>query len=363
MEKRLKFLATLSCVALVGAALVAVADAHIGVSHSPFTTDGPDLRSTSIDGEDVVFCFDEEVIGPVESAFGIRGYDSGTLAVADDVELDPDKNGCIRASFADKRALEEFTVGVALQSAVEDREGNESIIASAALGESEVEGAPGLTDAPNLTFNFKVDSIKFVLDEDMNCGAMGASAFGYYTDEGSSSTSYGTGIKDCDDDEAVIDFGSPVDDDLARVFIDPSNGGPPCAPAPSGACMGWEAEGDETDSPDLVDAERDHEDVTFSFDEDIDGAPDDSKFQVSTEDGTKETPTGGSCDIENNNRDVTCEFPAIEDAGSNEITLAGVGECAVMSDENTPECSTIGDASIETSGHAPGATDGPDLET
>jgi hypothetical protein len=243
---------------------------------------------------------------------------------------------------------------------VQDAQGAQNITASASLGESEVEGGPGITDAPNLQRSFKIDSIEFSLDENMNCGAMGASAFGYYREGGSSSVQYGSDVGDCDGNEAVIEFGAPVED-IARVFIDPTNGNEPCAPAPSGACAGFEAEGDDTEDPDLERAERDDETVTFKFDEDVTGTPDEDMFQVAAEDGTKFAPEAGSCDLAGDD-EVECDFPAIEDATEGDIVLAGVGSCAITADEDS-ECSTIGDASIDDSGHAPGFSDGPDLET
>ncbi|HYI45590.1 MAG TPA: hypothetical protein VE174_09080 [Actinomycetota bacterium] len=364
MKKHMvKWLALFSTVVLVAAALVGMASAHIGASHSPFTTEAPDLRSVSLDGNDVDFCFDEVIAGPQQLApgkFGMRGYNSATVAVGDDADIDNEDAKCVQVDFDDARPTEQFTIGVVLTAAVVDDQGKGNVVSSASLSDSKVDNGPGITDAPNLARSFKIDSIEFTLDEGMNCAAMGASAFGYYKDEGTSSTFYGTGVSDCDNDEAVIEFADPVED-IARVFVDPSNGNEPCAKAPATACIGWESEGDDTDDPDLEDAERNGENVTFSFDEDITGDPDEGRFQVAAEDGTKFAPEADSCEIENGD-EVTCEFPAIDDAGDGEIVLAGVGECAVDADGDG-ECSSIGDASMATSGHAPGFSDGPDLES
>ncbi|HWL65747.1 MAG TPA: hypothetical protein VNP73_07225, partial [Actinomycetota bacterium] len=99
----------------------------------------------------------------------------------------------------------------------------------------------------------------------------------------------------------------------------------------------------------------------FMFDEDIAGDPVEDQFQIVAEDGTKTLAAAGTCDIDNDS-DVTCDYPAIEDAGDNEIVVAGVGDCAVEADADA-ECNTVGDVPITDSLRAPGLSDAPDLES
>src|ERR687892_147086 len=66
------------CSVLIGAfGYTPSATAHIGASHAPFNSDRPDLLSASIDGTDVVACFDVDLDSIVdEERFRLVSYDS-----------------------------------------------------------------------------------------------------------------------------------------------------------------------------------------------------------------------------------------------------------------------------------------------
>ncbi|HYI45589.1 MAG TPA: hypothetical protein VE174_09075, partial [Actinomycetota bacterium] len=107
---------------LVASLAVAGADAHIGSSHSPYTTSGPDLVSVEIDGNRTDFCFDEAVTGPdpfVADRFTLRGYDSAIELVGDNVSTEA-RDNCVSVTFNAALPDRELTIGTVAAGAVED---------------------------------------------------------------------------------------------------------------------------------------------------------------------------------------------------------------------------------------------------
>jgi hypothetical protein len=339
------------------------------VSHAPFETEAPDLLSTSIEGEDVVYCFDEEI----QQVFGagnffLHTYDSAVQTSGTDVDLDQDE-ACVRAAFAGSDLdLVDYTIAGVLDSAVQDQDTDGNYEATAALEGIELDDPDGDTQAPELIDfeeNEPDDQITYEFDENVedNCPT-DASSFGYYLDDGENGgRNIGTSISGCDEREVTVNF--TVVDDLARVFVDTdgddggSGGDEPCNADPAGgACTQYAGAGSNTDDPDLTGARRsDDDEWTFEFDEELSGV-DPSRFRVRAEDGTSYTPTGCSVDA----HEVVCTFPALELALETEIVSAVADDGATGADD-TGDDNTVGDADLSDTGLESGASDGPDLES
>ncbi|MEA2446803.1 MAG: serralysin [Actinomycetota bacterium] len=364
-----------AAVGLILGALGAGATAHIGSSHSPFATNRPDLTSVKIDAGEVDFCFDEEVLGPLTSGdFSLVGYDSTTEAQGDSAKLDATQNNCIQVDFAGARAEALFTIGLVDAGAVKSRAGTENLEASASLTGSTASGGGGHTTAPNLV-DYDVDDasdeITYTFDQDVVCPGAPPPAFfgsfGFYRQAGQGGIGGredGDSIADCDDDEVTVGFNAPGVDNVERVFVDGGGTGPCGLPSDTGpgACAHYEGQGDgETDSPDLVDANRTGDDqVTFTFDQDATVNSDD-EFYVYAEDGAGFFGTTGSCDVDND--EIECDFVGIEDAADAELVLAGVNDGATDDVADPTLSNTVGSVPLGSGLVASGASDAPDLET
>jgi len=385
-SKFLAWVSAVSAVALVSGILVVTANAHIGASHSPFTTDGPDLRSASVVSDDTVdYCFDEEVAEEgVPADYDLGGYDDGQALGATDVELGS-LDDCIEVTFdpTSDQDIRNYTIAMVADDSVEDRGGDTSVEGTVELDGSTAPGDGGQTStAPNLTgFDAQGNNqIAFTFDEPVDCGILttagDAATFIMYEDDGAIEP--GDAITDCDGQTVDVQFSAgtapPDVDDAERVAISNEFGGTGdvCDPDPGDdGCLEEEseAEGNEIDDhPDLTDVERtDDNQWLFTFDEDLDDTTITSNaFFIVEEDGTEHVADVGTCDTDNDN-DVECTFddPGIEDAADSELPYGSVDDCAVLSDVTTPpgECSTAGDAPAASTGEEPGLTDGPDLET
>ena len=356
MSRSIRVLASLGALVLVAGVVVVTANAHIGSSHRPFTTEGPDLLSAEIDDETVVYCFDQEVTDITdETQFHLRGYDSALEADSDSADL-AEEEECVEVEFDDvDRDLSAFTIATIEDETVEDRSDEDNVETAVLLEGSDAGEEEGRTDAPNLE-EFEADdddeTITYTFDEDVDCTTVDEADFGFYTEDGDQ---FDAGTEDeCDDNEVTIEFtGDPVDD-AERAYV---QAGAVTGADPSTTAVGFESEGEETDAPDLESAERtDDDEVTFFFDEDVEDATE-ALFHVYAEDGTEFDTT--TCDEDD--EEVECSFDDIEDAEDTEIVLAGIDHGAVTDDAATDD-STVGDASLGESGAAPGFTDGPDLE-
>jgi len=356
MNRSVKWLASLGALVLIAGVVVVNANAHIGASHRPFETEGPDLLTAEIDDDQVVYCFDQEVTDVSDEAgFHLRGYNSVTEATSDSADL-AEEEECVEVEFDDTdRDISEFTVGSIDEDTVEDRSDESNVESAVTLTGSDATEEEGRTDAPNLE-EFEADdddeTITYTFDEDVDCTAVDEADFGFYTEDGDQ---FDAGTEEeCDDNEVTIGFAADPVDDAERAYVETAG---VTGEDPSAAPVGFESEGEETDAPDLDSAERsDDDEVTFFFDEDVEGA-DETLFHVYAEDGTEYDTA--SCD--ESDEEVECSFDDIEDAEDTEIVLAGVGDAAVTDDAATDD-STVGDAALGESGVAPGFTDGPDLE-
>jgi len=387
-SKFLAWVSAVSAVALVSGVLVLSANAHIGASHSPFTTDGPDLRSASVTGDDTVdFCFDEEVADEGDIGdYDLGGYDEGQDLDATDVDLGS-ADECVEVTFdpVGDQDIRNYTIAMVADDSVEDRAGDTSVEGTVELDGSTAPGGGQTSTAPNLTgFDAQGNNqIAYSFDEPVDCTAASgiavgnagdAANFGFYDDDGAMFIA--NDVMDCDGNQVDVEFGGGVPppdvDDAERAFVADEFGGSGdvCDPdAGDDGCLEEEseAEGNEIDDhPDLTDVERtDDNQWLFTFDEDLDDTSISSdSFYIVEEDGQEHQADAGTCDTDADN-DVECTFddPGIEDSADSELPYGAVDDCAVLSDATPTECSTAGDAEASETGETPGLTDGPDLET
>ena len=374
-QRFLKWTTVVGAIALVSGSVVLSANAHIGASHSPFTTEGPDIRTATIDGDDISFCFDEEVsaIPGAASAFQVEGYDSSAEVDGTSKNLGS-ADECVEIGFphtATDEDLVVFTIASLDAGAVEDRSGNENIESSVALEGGTRADPESTTDAPNL-IEFEVDDgsdrITYIFDQNVTCAVNGQN-FGFYTAAGNPDTATPGGgredgqaaVVDCDPEgEVEVQFdGTPGVNDADRVFVEEAA---ICGVGVSaGKCNAPEAEGGTTDDPDLTGAERtDDDEWTWHFDEEVD-TPVQTNFFLVGPDGTL-NPVTGACSVEDDT-DVACTFPNLKDVADEEIALATVKDGGVTDDDATAEANTIGDVTLNAAVSEEGLSDGPDLET
>jgi hypothetical protein len=173
---------------------------------------------------------------------------------------------------------------------------------------------------------------------------------------------------ECDDNEVVVPFDGFDVDDAERFFVefaDVTRESDGMANTSGNETIDDQVEaiGDNTNGPDLIDAEREDEDEwTYTFDENVTNC-DAGMFELSEEDGfTYYGDTGEGCDISGDEVTITFIDTGIEDSEDFELVEAGVEEGAVQSSDDN-EDNTIGSAAVGTSAAAPGFTDGPDLES
>jgi hypothetical protein len=459
-NKFLAVVSAVSAVALVSGILVVTANAHIGASHSPYNTDGPDLISATVTGDETVsYCFDEDVADEDANddvtQYELRGFGSDQVVSADDSDLGT-ADECVDISFdtPQDKDVEDYTVALIEAGEAETRDGDASVAGAVALTGSTApgeetpfaghDGAPNLTD---WTAHTGSNTISYTFDETLDCDALtndasldddtDAENFGFYEEDeatGGAATNedvatnedpeiaLGDNVVDCDDNEVEVQFsiaGGPlveatgdtdklgdraIDDngganedvgDAEKVWVsgnsahdvgffgdDSATGataasGDVCDPdTDDDECLDTEMESsdeDINDAPDLTDVERtDDTAVTYTFDENIDdtsSAIEDDLFYIAYEDGFQTFAVDLDCDADG--KTVECDFKAsgpsnLDEIEDNEIPIAGVGDCAVHTDDSNPEdeeaCSTIGAAPLTESTEDAGFTDAPDLE-
>jgi len=392
-NKFLAVVSAISAVALVSGILVVTANAHIGASHSPYDTTGPDLVSATLDGRDgVTYCFDDDVAqeGTTGNYF-ISGYDSDGELFADDVDLGS-TDECVDVTFDTNTAndtIEDFTVaGVETGDDIENRagdpgpEGQQVVALDDSLAPDSAEANSGTsTAAPDLV-SFEVhdgaDTISYFFDENLLCdGGEDWTSFGFYDEDfddpntgtpnsSDSAPQYGDSIETCDGNELEVGFTGTDVTEAEKVFMDESGNG--CPAYDYWNCTDLQAEGQVDGIPDLTDVERTDDDTwTYSFDEDIHddtGDIDNTKFWLTAEDGSQTSAT--DCDADESNT-VECSFDGDEYSESLDSEFPGgsVDECAVVTDEDATTdqgCNTVGDAPAALSDEGSGNTDAPDLE-
>jgi len=245
-NKFLAWVSAVSAVALVSGILIVSANAHIGASHSPFDTDGPDLVSASVSGDDEVkFCFDEEVAeedaNTDETQYELRGFDSEQIIEADSLDLGAEDE-CIDVTFSPPgdQEVSAYTVALIEKEEVEDRGGDTApagavqLDGSVAPGEGPGSTGSGASDAaPNLTdwtAHAGTNTISYFFDEVVDCALLNDDAagadddadgdnFGFYEEDeatGGTAESTATGedpeialgddILDCDGNEVEVQF-------------------------------------------------------------------------------------------------------------------------------------------------------------
>lgn len=333
-SKFLTWVSALGAVALVSGALVVSANAHIGADHSPYNTDGPDLRSATVTGDtDVEYCFDDEVAEEDANAVGdyeLRGFDSDQRLDAIDVDLGSEDE-CVDVTFDPPNDMEvaEYTIATVEAEQVETRGGDVAPKGAVGLTGSTAPGTGSdvTSAAPNLTTwteHSATQTISYFFDESVDCDQLtdpagddddDAENFGFYQeDEGTAAgiedmndrnaeVSIGDSIIDCDDNEVEVQFsaddpeaigGAPLDDvdqnpnggedveDAEKVFVSDSfsSAGEVCdndsqnGGDADDACLDREDESSEEsidDAPDLEDIERtDDTQFTYTFDEEVD---------------------------------------------------------------------------------------------
>lgn len=385
-SKFLSWVSALSAVALVSGALVVTASAHIGASHTPLFTDGPDLVSATLDGDDVDYCFDEEIgREPTDAGdFFLAGYDSETEAAGDSVDFDDDDENCVQVGFGAAVEREEnFTVAGVEEDAVETRTTNDiNPQGTVELLGSTATGGEGRTVAPNLVDfddDEQADEIAYNFDEPIDCesittGGLDSENFGYY-DTNNDTIRQGTTIEECDDEngEVVVGFAGGVLNAERVWVVRPGTNAitatnddiceeDPITTGSGDGCVNIEGiGGDVNDSPDLTDVTRTDEDEwTYSFDQDVDpAAVTTARFHLYEEDGTEHTANGCTEDEEDT---VVCDYTTTEDdAVDGEYPLAAV-EHGAVEDDATAEVGTAGSVGVASSLEDGGLTDGPDLE-
>jgi hypothetical protein len=389
----LAVVSAISAVALVSGILVVTANAHIGASHSPYETTGPDLVSATLDGRDgVTYCFDDNVAEEgTAGEYFVTGYDADGSLYADDVDLGT-TDECVDATFDTGTAndtIEDFTVaGVDTGDEIENRAGDPGVEAvqvvalDDSLAPDSAEANNGTsTAAPDLV-SFEVhdgaDTISYFFDENLSCdGSEDESLFGFYDsdfddpntgtpDANNTAPEYGDSIETCDENELEVGFTGTDVTDAEKVFYDESGNGDPAYDYYNNSDL--QAEGQVDGIPDLTDVERTDDDTwTYSFDEDIhdDSADIDfTKFWLTNEDGSQSQ--ADDCDADESNT-VECSFDGDEYSESQdfEFPSGSVDECAVVNDEDLAAdqgCNTVGDAPAAVSDEGSGNTDAPDLE-
>ena len=372
----MKWVAALSAVALVSGVLSISANAQIGASGSPLDTVAPDLRSVTLDGDEVSVCFDEQVTDAGGGGAYLQGYNDEMIWDITSLDEDEDNDDCLIGDVDDDINPEEATIGVVEEGVAEDRQSNENTQNSAELAGSEAEGGEGLTTGPDLIevdINEGQDEIEYVFDEDCMGATLGG--FGYYTEDGDKVYAAVPDAFDplsgCDDDTVTIAYDEDLSDaDATEGFVDQGTvtdlgdtGGDTDANP-----LGTEEDGDQTDDLELESAERDGEDVEYCFDGEIDTDEDDideTLFQIYEEDGDLMAGSAGTADmISDECVEITFNVDGLEDMEDFEVPLAAVQseavEGAVNGTENADE-SDAGDAPLAESNEAAGFTDGPDL--
>jgi len=199
-SKFLAWVSALAAVALVSGVLVVTANAKIGASSAPFDSDGPDLQTATVTGDDEVkACFDEEVADVGTPAdYILHGYDSAQFIVGDDADLASEED-CVDVTFnpPSEKTVHNYTVFVVLDDSVEDRGGD-----TAPQGIVDLDGstAPGegnspISTGPDLrewTTHAGDDSISYFFDENLDCvdlldgtasDDVNAEHFGFYMED------------------------------------------------------------------------------------------------------------------------------------------------------------------------------------
>lgn len=331
-SKFLTWVSALGAVALVSGILVVSANAHIGATHSPYDTAGPDLRTATVTGDDTVsYCFDEPVADDDANndvtQYELRGFDSEQILEGDDTDLGSDDE-CVDVTFnpAGDQEVSAYTVAAVEAEEVETRGGDAAPAGAVALAGSTApgEGTGSSSSAPNLrdwSASGGADSITYTFDEVLDCAELedgtgavddeDAENFGFYSEDedtgGSAEAAgdfnpevgLGDDVLDCDENEIEILFEADDDEDVlfdqafddgtvedvedaekAWVSMDFGGSGDVCDPdgqnSGSGddACLDGESESTEEDiddAPDLTDVERsDDTQFTYTFDETLD---------------------------------------------------------------------------------------------
>ncbi|MGH3372816.1 MAG: calcium-binding protein, partial [Nocardioidaceae bacterium] len=387
------------CSVLIGAfGYTPPATAHIGNSHAPGTTDGPDVRTATItSGETARVCFDEEVGTINFNGFNAVGYDSNIGSDATDADIDITNTSCVLVD-TDHPNLTEATVLVVDDNAVEDVPGNDNAEGAVTLTGStfNVREAPrpGNTDAPEHISTTPIpqdDDIEYGMDEELDedadiqgtTGECDEGSLGYHeqsgdlvfpddctTDGSTIIASFGTDIQsnnvirpfvrteaeDCgENDDVVRDLGT---DELGGDTNEESK-----YATQSGGT------GDNTNDVDLLSiARQGNNQLIYTFDSDapLTGDASEDCFFAYSEDGSvyvgdSSTRTG---------QVVTVTFDNVANAFQ-QIILASVATDAVFAtggDTNTYGSSPLSASGTETAAseipasQAPGYSDGPDLE-
>jgi len=369
-SKFLAWVSAVSAVALVSGILIVSANAHIGASHSPISTTGPDLVSATADGTDVQVCFDEEVsdVDDTGGLFNIVDYDSANNTAGDSADLGA-ADECVDVSFPIDRDSETFTVIEVENGAVEDRGGDENSRNSVEITGSIATGGDGKTVEPDLvSFDERTNDVRFNFDEELDCDDAEANDTSFYAFDRDGNNDDGD-VAECDGDHVDVTFTGVDTSQIENVSVESNNlGVDNCgvhADDPFSNCSILEAvSGDVQDFPDLEDVERtDDDELTFSFDEDLDDtvALDPTDWYWYEEDGDL-PDNANDCDYDEDNT-VQCQWDedSIQDSQDSELPLGSVDYCAVES-EITNDCNPPGSGGVGTSSEDTGLTDGPDLE-
>ena len=178
--------------AVIGASITG-AEARIpGVGNGvQQTTDGPDLRSVTLDAPDlrrVKFCFDQALESvPGQTGFFVQSYDSKRFIQSTSAVIaSGTENRCVQAIMGSAASLSEGTIGSVDSDAVVVAGGVKNLSSSEPLGGSTATPVAGRTTGPDLigaTKDADSKSIVFSFDESF-VGDPAASNFSYVDDKG-----------------------------------------------------------------------------------------------------------------------------------------------------------------------------------
>lgn len=335
-------------------------------------TSSPDLRSVEVRSVDlndderefVNFCFDENLqeASLTAAAFGLQGYNSEIVVVAETADLSTNNQRCVQAGFTADTDVRQFTIGFVENGAAADVQRNENVQSSEELRGSNVTRERGRTSAPDLVdtqTNETQNRVGFLFDEQLEeattipggPAAFDPAQFGFYQANGDESR--GTSVVSVESKKVTIQFAETDQvNEAVRFFTDEA-----AVADQTGEVSPVGSEGGNTADPDLIAAERvSRTEVEFSFSEGVQDV-DPASFLVYAEDATAFAGTSFS---KVGSKQVRVSFRQIRDFSKQTVGVAAL-RGAVTSQDVGNEPNTVGYEAIGKAKSVPGKTDGPDL--
>ena len=344
-----------------GAELVGIVDPALTLE-SVSVRDTLGLQEDNIDDlrpQYVDYCFNgplTEVAIPL--AFGLLGFDTENLVLAQGVELNEDEINCVIAEFNPLVDVSAYSLGIVQTGAVLQRDGEVNVqdsepIAGAGAMTSVRQGFTTAPELVRVAVDPVLDQARFIFNEDgVGAGTVGPEAYGFYTQDGTAVPA--AEILSIEEGSAVVAFPVGQLEDAERFFILPG-----AVVDRQGVPAILDAQGGVTAAPELVSIERNGPaQYDFTFDEAVEAGPIADSFFLYTFDAQR--LVGGSVTRPDPNT-VRVVFDAAADF-DNEVVRGAVGPGAVTALDAAGITNTIGAQPVLRGGAGDqGVTSGPDL--